>query len=413
MSYECRICESKLERVFVDLGTAPPSNAYLTSEQLEKPEVYYPLKVFVCDACKLVQLPEHASAESIFSDDYLYFSSYSASWVEHARKYAADMVGDLSPSFVVEIASNDGYLLKHFIERGVRVLGVEPAKNVAAVAEAKGIPTLCEFFGAETARVIAREYGQADLICGANVLAHVPNLHDFIEGMRILLAPGGTITMEFPHLLRLIEHCQFDTIYHEHFSYFSLEPLILAFASHGLAIYHVDELPTHGGSLRIYVKHRAPDRSPKEELSREAESLLLREAASGIYNLASSCWQEFTERVELQKRKLLGFLANSKALGLRGAGFGAPAKANTLLNYAGIKPDLLPFVVDDNPFKQGRFMPGSRIPIKDSIALAQAAMEGLDWVLVLPWNLYDDLRPKVRQIVGSYTRIVNPVFLGA
>jgi SAM-dependent methyltransferase len=385
----CRSCSAPLERVFVDLGSSPLANSYLEPDRLDRPEPFYPLCVYVCERCWLCQLPEAASPEEIFGD-YAYFSSYSTTWVEHARRYTDAMIerfGIGSGSRVVEIASNDGYLLRHFLDRGVPVLGIEPAANVAAAARELGIPTEVRFFGAEAARELAGRVGPADLLLGNNVLAHVPDLDDFVTGLALLLAPTGVLTMEFPHLVRLVEENQFDTIYHEHFSYFSLVAVERVFAAHGLELFDVEELPTHGGSLRVYARRAGapgpPDRRPAAGRVRE---LADRERRLGVETPA---WYDaFGEKVRETKRRLLEFLIEARRSGKSVVGYGAPAKGNTLLNYCGVRTDFLDFTVDRSPHKQGRFLPGTRIPIRAPEAIFEARP---DYVLILPWNLRDEI----------------------
>jgi SAM-dependent methyltransferase len=380
----CRFCGARLEHVFADLGMSPLANSYLAPDQRARMEPHYPLRALVCDRCFLVQLEEYESAEAIFSD-YAYFSSYSTSWLDHARRYVDAVVGRFGldeSSRVVELASNDGYLLQYFRERGIPVLGIEPAANVAEVAAGKGIPTLVEFFGRETARQVAGE-SSADLLIGNNVLAHVPDLNDFVGGMKILLAPDGVLTMEFPHLMRLIDEEQFDTIYHEHFSYFSFTTATRVFEAHDLTLFDVDELPTHGGSLRIYGRHADDGSKPVTDRARE---LLDREARAGYDDLAA--YTNFARRTEQAKRQILSFLIGLKEEGKRIAGYGAPAKGNTLLNYCGVRGDFIDFTVDMNPHKQGHYLPGSHIPIRAPEALRE---ERPNVVLILPWNLRDEI----------------------
>jgi SAM-dependent methyltransferase len=356
----CRFCGAVVDGVFADLGTSPLANSYLPPERVNAMEPFYPLRALVCGECFLVQLEEFETPQAIFSD-YAYFSSYSSSWVEHSRRYAEEMIGRLglgSDSHVVEIASNDGYLLQFFHERQISVLGIEPAANVAKVALQKGIPTLVEFFGVDTASSLAEE-SSADLLLGNNVLAHVPDLNDFVAGMKLLLKPGGAITMEFPHLMRLMADNQWDTIYHEHFSYFSFLTVSRVFAAHGLRLFDVQELPTHGGSLRIFGCH-ADD--PAKEQSQAARELLERERAAGLEQLDT--YLGYGRRVEEDKRQILSFLIDLKGQGLRVVGYGAPAKGNTLLNYCGVRQDFLDYTCDLNPHKQGHFLPGSHIPIR-------------------------------------------------
>jgi SAM-dependent methyltransferase len=380
----CRFCGATVDGVFADLGSSPLANSYLPPERVNGMEPFYPLRALVCGKCFLVQLEEFETPERIFSD-YAYFSSYSSSWLEHSRSYAEQMIARLNlggDSHVVEIASNDGYLLQFFHERQIPVLGIEPAANVAKVALQKGIPTLVEFFGRETARSLAGE-SAADLLLGNNVLAHVPDLNDFVAGMKILLKPGGVITMEFPHLLRLIEDNQWDTIYHEHFSYFSFLTVSRVFEAHGLRLFDVQELPTHGGSLRIYGAHAEDAEKPESEAARELRE---RERAAGYERLDT--YLGYGRRVEADKRQILSFLIELKQQGLSVVGYGAPAKGNTLLNYCGVRQDFIDYTCDLNPHKQGHFLPGSHIPIRSPEAILQ---DKPDVVLILPWNLKDEI----------------------
>jgi SAM-dependent methyltransferase len=383
----CRFCGTPLAHTFANLGMSPIANNYLTEEQISRMEPFYPLHTLVCDQCFLVQLEEFEAPETIFSD-YAYFSSYSTSWLAHCRRYAEMATERFAldgGSHVVEIASNDGYLLQYFAELGVPVLGVEPAANVAEVAVERGIPTAVEFFGVETATGLAGER-QADLLIGNNVLAHVPDLNDFVEGMKVLLAPEGTITMEFPHLERLVEERQFDTIYHEHFSYFSLHTVRRVFAAHDLAVVDVDELPTHGGSLRIYACHAGA--RPVSDAVRELEA---REERAGFTNLDT--YVAFGDLVQQEKRDILESLIGLKNDGKRIAGYGAPAKGNTLLNFCGVGTEFIDFTVDRNPHKQGRFLPGSHIPIRAPEEIDRARP---DVVLILPWNLREEIMEQLR-----------------
>jgi hypothetical protein len=380
MTTPCRFCGSPLNAVFADLGMSPLANSYLTPEQCNAMEPFYPLRALVCERCYLVQLEEYESPQSIFSH-YAYFSSYSTSWLEHSRRYAAAVIERfaLGPqSQVVEIASNDGYLLQYFKDQGIPVLGIEPAANVAEVAEEKGIPTRVEFFGVEAARGL-----RADLLIGNNVLAHVPDINDFVGGMKIALKPGGVITMEFPHLMRLIEQRQWDTIYHEHFSYLSFTTARRVFAAHGLRLFDVEELPTHGGSLRIYGCHDGDAVKPETE---RAAELLEREDAAGYSELAT--YLDFGIRVAEDKRRLLSTLIELKRDDRSIAGYGAPAKGNTMLNFCGIGRDFIDYTVDLNPHKQGHFLPGTHIPIRSPDALRETRP---DLVLILPWNLNDEI----------------------
>src|SRR5579875_150871 len=379
----CRFCAAPLTDVFADLGMSPLSNSYLTPEQASGMEPTYPLLAWVCSACMLVQLQEFETPDAIFSD-YAYFSSYSSSWLAHAERYVAQMIdvyGIGADSQVVELASNDGYLLQYFAARGVPVLGIEPAANVAAAAEAKGIPTRVRFFGRETAREVAAER-RADLLLGNNVLAHVPDLNDFVAGMQVLLAPDGVITMEFPHLMRLVEERQFDTIYHEHFSYFSFLTVSEVFAAHGLRLFDVEEIPTHGGSLRIHGCHADAERPT----SARATGLLERERGAGYGELDLS--RRFARELSGEKRRSRSLSIGLKDEGLRVAGYGAPAKGNTLLNYCGVGTDFLDYTVDLNPHKQGQLLPGSHIPIRAPETLRETRP---DVVLILPWNLREEI----------------------
>jgi hypothetical protein len=383
--HTCRFCDAPLRQTFVDLGMSPLCQTHIEPDKLEQMEPFYPLHAYVCEKCFLVQLQEFVTPDEIFSE-YAYFSSYSSSWVEHARRYASLMVekfGLNSQSMVMEIASNDGYLLQHFVASGIGVLGIEPAANVAKAAIAKGIPTTIRFFGRSSAAEIAAEHGRPDLLLGNNVLAHVPDINDFVGGMKILLAPHGVITMEFPHLLRLMAENQFDTIYHEHFSYLSFVTVERIFAHHGLTLFDVEELSTHGGSLRIYGRHESNEALPVSEYVNE---LRQREIDQGFLDPES--YRGFDARVQATKRKLLAFLIEAKGQGKKIVGYGAPGKGNTLLNYCGIRTDFLDFTVDANPYKQGKYTPGTRIPIlaPDSIREARP-----DYVLILPWNLKDEI----------------------
>jgi SAM-dependent methyltransferase len=363
---------------------SPLANDYLSADRVNAMEPFYPLRALVCAKCFLVQLEEFETPEQIFSD-YAYFSSYSSSWLEHSRRYAEQITARLGlngDSQVVELASNDGYLLQFFAERGISVLGVEPAANVAEVAVEKGIPTVVEFFGEDVGRRLAREK-QADLLLGNNVLAHVPDLNDFVAGMKALLKPGGVITMEFPHLMRLIDENQWDTIYHEHFSYFSFLTVSAVFAAHGLRLFDVEELPTHGGSLRIYGAHADDAEKAETDAARELRE---RERAAGYERLDT--YLGYGRRVEEDKREILRFLIDLKQQGLRIAAYGAPAKGNTLLNYCGIRRDFIDYTCDLNPHKQGHFLPGSRIPIRSPDQLRE---DKPDVVVILPWNLKDEI----------------------
>ena len=364
---------------------SPLCESFISSDQLDEAEAFYPLHALICDQCFLVQLKEYVGPQNIFGD-YIYFSSYSDSWVEHARRYCELMIERWelnADSLVVEIASNDGYLLQHFVERGIPCLGIEPAANVAEVAVERGVPTHVDFFGSAVAATMAQKTGRPDLIVANNVLAHVPQLNDFIQGMATLLAPAGVITLEFPHLLQLMQHNQFDTIYHEHFSYLSLQVVEQAFARHGLTVFDVDELSTHGGSLRVYARHtehQALAVTPQVDSLRELEQ------QSGFGSLAG--YQSFAEQVIASKHKLLCFLIQAKADGKSIVGYGAPGKGNTLLNYCGIRTDFLDYTVDRSPHKQGMFTPGTHIPIMHPNEILRTRP---DYVLILPWNLADEI----------------------
>ncbi len=381
----CRFCGNPLEHTFVDLGMSPPCQSFLSREALSSMEPFYPLHAFVCGKCFLVQLGEFVTPEEIFTE-YAYFSSYADAWLRHARAYA-DLVTDrfeLGPhSKVIEIASNDGYLLQYFARKGIPVLGIEPAANVAQVAMAKGIPTTVDFLGATTGRRIAAESGAADLVVGNNVLAHVPDLNDFVEGIKALLKPRGVITMEFPHLVSLVDSGQFDTIYHEHFSYFSFTTAEQVFAAHGLVLFDVEQIPTHGGSLRIYGCH-ANDESKVRTTA--VARLKAEEERWGVTRLDT--YAAFGERVRATKRGILEFLVQAKQEGKRIVGYGAPGKGNTLLNYCGIRTDFLDYTVDRNVYKQGRYTPGTHIPIRHPDAIRESRP---DYLFILPWNLQDEI----------------------
>ncbi len=388
----CRHCGSPLQDVFADLGMSPIANDNVPPERANAMEPFYPLRALTCATCFLVQLEDFEPAERLFGEDYAYFSSYSTSWLEHSRRYVEAMTarwGLDGSSRVVELASNDGYLLQYFAAAGVPVLGVEPTANTAAAAREKGVPTVEEFFGVETAQRLAGEH-RADLLLGNNVLAHVPDINDFVAGMRILLAPGGVITMEFPHLERLIALSQWDTIYHEHYSYLSFTTVARIFAAHGLRLFDVEELPTHGGSLRIYGCHHEDAAKPQSDA---AAALLERERGSGLTDIAT--YRAFGERVAADKRQIVSFLIDLKGRGLRIAGYGAPAKGNTLLNHCGIGRDFLDFTCDLSPHKQGLLLPGTHIPICDPARIDE---ERPDIVLILPWNLREEVMDQLAHI---------------
>lgn len=401
--FACRSCGAPLETTFVDLGMSPLCQTHIAPSQLHDMEAFYPLHAYVCGSCFLVQLQEFVSPQGIFSE-YAYFSSYSSSWVEHARRYVGMAISRFelgATSRVMEIASNDGYLLQHFQAAGVPVLGIEPAANVAKVAIERGIRTTVRFFGRDAADKIALEYGQADLLLGNNVLAHVPDLNDFVGGMKRLLAPSGVITMEFPHLQRLMAENQFDTIYHEHFSYFSFVAVQAVFARHGMVIFDVEELPTHGGSLRIFARH---DERTQPPISPQVTGLRQREIDDGFLNLDR--YRGFAAQVKTTKHRLLSFLIDAKSQGKKVVGYGAPGKGNTLLNYCGIRTDFLDFTVDANPYKQGKYTPGTRIPI---LAPDQIRVARPDYVLILPWNLKAEITRAAAYIGEWGGRFVVPI----
>jgi hypothetical protein len=400
----CRFCGAKLRHTFLDLGMSPLCQTQIRPEDLNRGESFYPLHVWLCMDCYLVQLEEYVSPAVIFSDQYPYFSSFADSWVEHARRYAGKMMAEQgidASSLVVELASNDGYLLQHFMARGVRCLGVEPTGSTARAAIAKGIPTITEFFGTQLAGRLRDSDGPADLVLGNNVLAHVPDLNDFVAGVRSLLAPAGFCTFEFPHLMRLIEFNQFDTIYHEHFSYFSFTTVCRVFDAHGLTMFDVEELPTHGGSLRIYAQ---PADTGLRPVQTRVTELLAREVQEGVRDLAM--YGRFEGRVHATKRGLLKFLIDAKQAGKQIVGYGAPGKGNTLLNYCGIGTDFLDYTVDRNPMKQGTYTPGTRIPIHDPGMIARTRP---DYVLVLPWNLREEIERKMSMIRDWGGRFIVPI----
>jgi hypothetical protein len=400
----CRSCGTNLSQLFVDLGLSPLCQTQIKPEHLNHGESYYPLRVFVCTECFLVQLDEYVSPEKIFSEDYPYFSSYSDSWVKHAKDYVDKMASNFgigTDSFVVEIASNDGYLLQHFVHAGVPCLGIEPAEGVAIAAREKGIETITRFFGEQTAVDVSHEYRKADLVLGNNVLAHVPDLNDFVSGLQEMINDNGIVTMEFPHLMRLMQENQFDTIYHEHFSYFSFSTVNHVFARHGLSIFDVEELPTHGGSLRIYAaKTDCKDRA----VSARAKELLEREQSLGFESV--EFYTHFEEQVRETKRALLDFLITVKRDGKSIVGYGAPGKGNTLLNYCGIRQDFLDYTVDRNPHKQGTYTPGTRIPILDPAIISETRP---DYILILPWNLSREIRDSMAHVHEWGCRFVVPI----
>jgi hypothetical protein len=399
----CRHCATPLVHTFLDLGFAPPSNAYLTADDLSRPEKHYPLRVKVCHECWLVQTEDYAQADELFSADYAYFSSTSSSWLAHARAYCTQMIERLGlgpHSHVVEVAANDGYLLRNFVASGIPCLGIEPTASTAAAAQALGIPVLREFFGEALGQRLAAQGQQADLIAGNNVYAHVPDINDFTCGLAALLKPEGVVTLEFPHLMRLIEHTQFDTVYHEHFSYLSLGAVSRIFAAAGLRVWDVEELPTHGGSLRIYgclaaAQHRTTGR---------VSQLLVQEENAGLMQLAT--YTGFQARADKVKNDLLFWLLEQKRAGRRVAAYGAAAKGNTLLNYAGVKPDLLSYVCDAAPAKQGKYLPGSHVLVLAPAALRQ---DQPDFVLILPWNIAAEVRTQLADLAEQSVKFVTAV----
>jgi SAM-dependent methyltransferase len=399
----CRFCSTPLAATFCNLGLSPLSNAFVKPIDAGRMEAFYPLHARVCGNCFLVQLEEFESPEKIFSD-YVYFSSYSDSWLMHCESYARIAIERFnlgSSSQVVEVASNDGYLLQYFQRAGIPVLGIEPAANVAEVAREKGIPSEVCFLGADTARALAQRGVRADLLAGNNVFAHVPDLNDFTEGLRILLAPEGVLTLEFPHLMRLIEERQFDTIYHEHYSYFSLLTATKVLAKHGLRVFDVDELPTHGGSLRVYVCHEG---AALARMTARPDALIAREEAAGLTELAT--YVRFDDQVRATKRSLLRFLIEAREQGKCVVGYGAPAKGNTLLNYCGIRTDFIDYAVDRSPYKQGLLMPGTRIPVHAPSRILETRP---DYLLILPWNLKDEIIEQMKTIRSWGGQFVVPI----
>lgn len=401
---KCRLCHAGVTRLFVDLGHQPPSNAYLTEEQLSQPETTYPLRVYVCEQCWLVQLPAHAQAHQLFTDEYAYFSSISSTWVDHAREYVQEVIPRFSldrNSRIIEIASNDGYLLQFVQDAGIPCTGIEPTARTAAVAREKGIETFEEFFGEVFAEQFVTSHGTADLLIGNNVLAHVPDLNDFVAGAAAILSADGVVSFEFPHLMRLVNGLQFDTIYHEHYSYLSFTTVCRLLSQHDLRVFDVSELPTHGGSLRVFA---TPGTSKQHPCTSAIGELLQREQQAGLQN---SAWYDgFQPRVNQIKNNLLSFLLETHQQGRLIAGYGAAAKGNTLLNFAGVREDLLPFVCDAAPSKQGRFLPGSHIPVlaPDALRVRQPEI-----VLILPWNIADEIRTQQSEVLnwgGKFARAI-------
>ena len=403
LTLNCRFCNEPVTNIFVDLGISPLSNAFLKKEMLNDVEKKFPLCVYVCDNCFLVQLPEFEKPENIF-EDYAYFSSYSSIWLEHAENYVDMMIKKFDfneKSVVIEIASNDGYLLQFFKEKNIPILGIEPAVNVAKVAKEKGIPTITKFFGVNTANELKKEDKLSDLIIGNNVLAHVPNLNDFVKGLKILLKSTGIITLEFPHILQLIEKNQFDTIYHEHFSYLSLNTVKQIFEFHNIIIFDVEEIPTHGGSLRIYAKHKI---NKNFEIKNSVNDLLEKEKEFGLLNL--SFYLEFSRKVELVKKELIEFFNNTKQNGKKIVCYGAAAKGNTLLNYCGIGKENIEYVVDINSYKQGLYLPGSHLHIKKPEEIKK---DKPDFILILPWNIKEEIMKDISFIHDWNGKFVIPI----
>jgi SAM-dependent methyltransferase len=400
----CRFCKEELKDVFIDLVNSPPSNSFLTRQQLNEPEVFFPLKVYTCNNCFLVQVDEYKKSDAIFDDEYVYFSSFSTSWLAHAKKYTEKMIdrfGLSEKSQVIEIASNDGYLLQYFKQKNIPVLGIEPTANTAKVAEEKGIESITEFFGTRLAKKLVDQGRKADLLLGNNVLAHVPDIVDFIAGMKLILKEGGIITMEFPHLMQLVDNNQFDTIYHEHFSYLSFFTVKQIFSSQGLDLFDVEEIPTHGGSLRIYGKHSEDNTRP---ISRNVDLLLEKEIAKGMNSL--SYYQNFQQKALQVKLGFNGFLTEQKLLNKKVAGYGAAAKGNTLLNYCGIKNDQIDYVVDANPHKQNKWLPASHIPVVNEAYLKESKP---DYVIIFPWNLKDEIVKQLSYIKDWDGKFVVPI----
>ncbi len=390
---ECRFCKTELNNVFIDLLNAPASNSFLTEEQLNEPETFYPLKVYTCHKCFLVQVDEYKKSDAIFNSEYVYFSSYSTSWLDHAKKYTDLMAKRFKlneNSKVIEIASNDGYLLQYFLEKKIPVLGIEPTTNTAEVARKKGIETITDFFGVRLGKALAVADAKADLLLGNNVLAHVPDIVDFVGGMKLILKPSGVITMEFPHLMQLVDNNQFDTIYHEHFSYLSFYTTKKIFESQGLKMFDVEEIPTHGGSLRVFACHKENDAL---EVSDNVQALLKKEEAKGMKELVY--YDNFQQKALKIKLDLIEFLTTQKRAGKQIVGYGAAAKGNTLLNYCGIRNDLISYIVDANPHKKGKWLPASHIPVVDEEKIKD---DHPDFVIILPWNLKEEITSQLSYI---------------
>jgi hypothetical protein len=401
---ECRFCKHHVTTEFADLVNSPASNSYLTAEQLNEPEVFYPLKVMVCEKCFLVQVDEYKKSSDIFNSEYAYFSSFSTSWLAHSKKYTEMMIarfGYNENSLVAEVASNDGYLLQYFKEKNVPVLGIEPTANTAAVAISKGIPSVVDFFGVRLAKQLVGEGKKADLLLGNNVLAHVPDIMDFVGGMNVILKDNGVITMEFPHLYQLVLNNQFDTIYHEHFSYLSFTTVSKIFEANNLVMFDVEEVPTHGGSLRIFAKHK---NDSSKAISENVANMLKKEKDAGMLNI--DYYKNFQVKIEGIKNDLLEFLLQQKRAGKKVAAYGAAAKGNTLLNYCGIKNDMISFVVDANPAKQNKFMPASHIPI---VTEERIKNDKPDYIIILPWNIKDEIVKQLDYVKTWGCKFVVPI----
>ncbi len=400
----CRFCNNTLTNTFIDLVNSPASNSFLTFEQLNEPETFFPLKVFTCDKCFLVQIDEYKQSEAIFNGDYVYFSSFSTSWLTHVKNYVELMTnrfGLNKDSQVIEIASNDGYLLQYFVEKNIPVLGIEPTENTAKVAIEKGVNTITRFFGTELANELSKNGTKADLFLGNNVLAHVPDIVDIVKGIKIILKPQGVVTIEFPHLMQLVENKQFDTIYHEHFSYLSFYSVKQIFEAQGLEMFDVEEIPTHGGSLRIYAKHKEDD---SKIVSKNVGQLIDKEIAKGINTL--TYYEDFGQKVSKVKLDFLDFLIQQKRNNKKVAGYGAAAKGNTLLNYCGVKNDMIDFVVDRNPAKQNMFLPASHIPVYAEAALKENKP---DYIIIFPWNLKDEVIEQLSYVKDWGAKFVIPI----
>ncbi len=401
---QCRFCKTELTHVFIDLFNSPASNSFLTTQQLNEPETFYPLKVYTCHKCFLVQVDEYKKSDAIFDSNYVYFSSYSSSWLKHAKQYTEMMTkrfGYNQDSLVIEVASNDGYLLQYFNENNIPVLGIEPTANTAEVAKTKGVHSVVDFFGVRLATELVARNIKADLLLGNNVLAHVPDIVDFVGGMKIILKENGVVTMEFPHLMQLVDNNQFDTIYHEHFSYLSFTAVKQIFESQGLELFDVDQVPTHGGSLRIYAKHKE---DASKEISANVKAVLALEASKGMNGL--DYYNGFQEKAFKVKSDLISFLIEQKSAGKKVAAYGAAAKGNTLLNYCGVKGDLIDFVVDANPHKQNKFLPASHIPVMNEDYLKAAKP---DYVIILPWNLKEEITQQLSYIREWGAKFVVPI----